>query len=299
MTDDNSGSRGDVMTSTSLALIEEQADATIRRVWNEGRWFFSVIDVVGLLTDTPTPRVYWGVLKHRLQDEGASEVFTGCKQLRMTAADGRQRLTDAADKETLLRIIQSVPSPKAEPVKRWLAKVGAQRLDEANRPPLDPAESSTSVAKLPKPAPDAPALLWARYHEQVAALYYRQAAYEQQLTVIDTQIVEHDQALANHALQLGEMHSRLEAVEATQRELLPELLERLRPHTLSTEHQAAVRAGVARLHEAGMSYGAVYAELGRAFQVASYRDIPESRWDEVAAWFRERMEPERGGEIDS
>ncbi|HEV2458203.1 MAG TPA: hypothetical protein VGS80_07535, partial [Ktedonobacterales bacterium] len=76
---------------------------------------------------------------------------------------------------------------------------------------------------------------------------------------------------------------------ATQRELLPELLERLKPPTLTPEHQAALRAGVTRLHEAGMTYGAVYAELGRAFQVASYRDIPESRWDDVAAWFRERL----------
>jgi hypothetical protein len=76
MADDNSGSRADILTSTSLALIEEQADASIRRVWHDGRWWFSVIDVIGVLTDAPTPRVYWGVLKHRLQDEGASEVFT-------------------------------------------------------------------------------------------------------------------------------------------------------------------------------------------------------------------------------
>jgi hypothetical protein len=208
----------------------------------------------------------------------------------MAAADGKQRLTDAADKETLLRSIQSVPSPKAEPVKRWLARVGAERLDSVARP-LDAAQTSTEIAAIVQPAADAPAAVWARYHQQMAALYERQAAYEEQLTLIDAAVVEHDAALADHSLQLGEVHSRLESLEATQRELLPALLERLRPPTLSTEHQAAVRAGVGRLHDAGMTYGAAYAELGRAFQVASYRDIPESRWDDVAAWFRERLEP--------
>jgi hypothetical protein len=99
--------------------------------------------------------------------------------------------------------------------------------------------------------------------------------------VIDARVGEHD-------AQLGELHSRVESLEAAQH-LLPELLERLGPQTLTPEHQAVVRAGVARLHDAGMSYGAVYAELGRAFQVASYRDIQETRWDEVVDWFQERL----------
>jgi hypothetical protein len=288
MADDN-GSRGRE-TSTSLALIEEQADASIRRVWYDGRLFFSVVDVVGILTDAPKPRQYWYDMKRRIEDEGFREVSAKCRQLKMTAPDGKQRETPAADSETLLRIIQSIPSPKAEPVKRWLARVGAERLDSVTRP-LAPTETSAELAAVAQPAADAPAALWARYHRQMAALYERQASYDQQLTLIDAQIVEHDQALADHSLQLGEVQSRLESLEATQRELLPELLERLRPPTLTPEHQAAVRAGVGRLHEAGMTYGAAYAELGRAFQVASYRDIPESRWDEVAAWFRQRMEP--------
>jgi BRO family, N-terminal domain len=288
MADDNSGKGNE--TSTSLALIEEQADASIRRVWHEGRWWFSVIDVIAVLTDSAAPRQYWVDMKRRMRDtEGWSETQAKCLRLTMRAADGKMRQTDAADTETLLRIIQSVPSPKAEPVKQWLAKTGAQRLDEASRPALDPAEASAARSTIAKPAYDAPARLWAQYHGQMAAFYERQAVYEEQLTLIDAQIVEHDAALADHSLQLGEMHSRLEAVEATQRELLPELLERLRPPTLTSEHQAAVRAGVGRLHDAGMTYGAAYAELGRAFQVASYRDIPESRWDKVAAWFQERL----------
>lgn len=99
--------------------------------------------------------------------------------------------------------------------------------------------------------------------------------------MIDAQLAEHD-------AQLGEVFSRMESLEAAQH-ILPELLERLGPQTLTTGHQAAVRAGVARLHDAGMSYGAVYAELGRAFKVAAYKDIPEARWDDVVSWFRERL----------
>lgn len=93
--------RGDAQ----LSIFDAEATAQIRHVWHDGRWFFSVIDVVGLLTDSPNPRVYWGVLKRRLADEGASELFTNCKQLKMLASDGKQRLTDAADVETLFRIV--------------------------------------------------------------------------------------------------------------------------------------------------------------------------------------------------
>ncbi|HEX5156234.1 MAG TPA: Bro-N domain-containing protein [Ktedonobacterales bacterium] len=119
-----------------LSIFDAEATAQIRHVWHEGRWFFSVIDVVGMLTDSPNPRVYWGVLKRRLVDEGFGELFTNCKQLKMLASDGKQRLTDAADAETLLRIVQSIPSPKAEPLKQWLARVGTERLREMENPAL-------------------------------------------------------------------------------------------------------------------------------------------------------------------
>lgn len=97
-------------------------DKKIRTAWNEAteEWYFSVVDVVGVLTDQATSRnasTYWAVLKKRLKDEGADELLTNCKQLKMTAADGKKRLTDVADTEQLLRIIQSIPSPKAEPFK--------------------------------------------------------------------------------------------------------------------------------------------------------------------------------------
>ncbi len=119
-----------------LPFDEDQASDVIRRVWHEERWFFSVIDVVGLLTDAPKPRNYWAMMKQRIHDEGFREVLTKCEQLKMEAPDGKQRLTDAADAETLFRIIQSIPSPKAEPFKQWLAKVARERLDEIENPEL-------------------------------------------------------------------------------------------------------------------------------------------------------------------
>lgn len=107
-------------------------DRLIRRQWHEGRWFFSVVDVVAVLTDSDAPSTYWGMMKKRLGDnEGFSEVFTKCEKLKMRSpTDGKKYPTDAADVETMLRIVQSIPSPKAEPVKQWLAQVGAQRLEE-------------------------------------------------------------------------------------------------------------------------------------------------------------------------
>ncbi|HEX6800031.1 MAG TPA: Bro-N domain-containing protein [Ktedonobacterales bacterium] len=119
----------------ALELLGQQAEERVRRVWHEGRWWFSVIDVIALLTDSPRSRKYWNDLKTRLeQDEGFVELSAKIGQLKMRAADGKQRQTDAGDTETLLRIIQSIPSPKAEPFKQWLAHVGAQRLEELENP---------------------------------------------------------------------------------------------------------------------------------------------------------------------
>lgn len=106
--------------NNSIQLFE---DRKIRTAWDEEReeWYFSVVDVIAVLTDQPTARnasTYWAVLKKRLKEEGASELLTNCKQLKMTASDGKKRLTDVADMEQLLRIIQSIPSPKAEPLRK-------------------------------------------------------------------------------------------------------------------------------------------------------------------------------------
>lgn len=112
----------------------------VRSHWDaeEEKWYFSIVDVIAVLTDSPnyqTARNYWKVLKNRLNKEG-NETVTNCNRLKMRAADGKMRMTDVADTEQLLRLIQSVPSPKAEPFKQWLAKVGSQRLDQIQDPEL-------------------------------------------------------------------------------------------------------------------------------------------------------------------
>ena len=116
-------------------------DKRIRTAWDEEKeeWYFSVVDVVAVLTDQPDARhasTYWAVLKKRLNNEGAGQLLTNCKQLKMTASDGRKRLTDVADTEQVLRIIQSIPSSKAEPFKLWLAQVGRERIEETIDPEL-------------------------------------------------------------------------------------------------------------------------------------------------------------------
>ena len=109
----------------------------VRSHWDaeEEKWYFSIVDVIAVLTDSPNPRKYWSVLKTRLKKEG-SELATNCSQLKMQSADGKYYKTDVADTEQLLRLIQPVPSPKAEPFKQWLAKVGSQRLDQIQDPEL-------------------------------------------------------------------------------------------------------------------------------------------------------------------
>ena len=124
-------------TNDKVQLFENQR---IRTAWDEEQeeWYFSIVDVVAVLTDQPDQRhaaKYWSVLKTRLKQEG-SELPTNCSQLKMTAVDGKRRLTDVADTEQLLRIIQSIPSPKAEPFKLWLAQVGRERIEEIIDPEL-------------------------------------------------------------------------------------------------------------------------------------------------------------------
>jgi len=126
-----------VAQNDKIQLFE---DKRIRTAWDEEKeeWYFSVVDVVSVLTEQPdyqAARNYWKVTKKRLKDEG-NETVTSCNQLKMTASDGKKRLTDVADTEKLLRIIQSIPSPKAEPFKLWLAQVGRERIEETIDPEL-------------------------------------------------------------------------------------------------------------------------------------------------------------------
>jgi hypothetical protein len=110
-------------------------DRQIRTIWDDDqeKWFFSIVDVVGILTESPNPRKYWSVLKTRLKKEG-SQLATNCSQLKMLSSDGKYYKTDVADTEQVFRLIQSIPSPKAEPFKLWLAKVGRERVDEIEDP---------------------------------------------------------------------------------------------------------------------------------------------------------------------
>jgi len=118
------------MSEDQTMLPFESDGRIIRRQWEDDRWYFSLVDVVAVLTDSAEPRVYWAQLKRRVQDEGFIELLAKCKQLKMRSLDGKKYATDAADTETLLRIMQSIPSPKAEPFKQWLARVGAERIEE-------------------------------------------------------------------------------------------------------------------------------------------------------------------------
>ena len=118
----------------ALQLFEQRK---VRTIWDdqEEKWYFSIVDVCGVLTDSPNPGNYWKVLKHRLVKEG-NETVTNCNRLKLLAEDGKKRLTDVADTEQLFRIIQSIPSPKAEPFKQWMARVACQRLDQLQDPEL-------------------------------------------------------------------------------------------------------------------------------------------------------------------
>lgn len=117
---------------SNIKIFEQKK---IRSSWNEEeeKWYFSIVDVIAILTDSPDARNYWKVLKHRLLKEG-NESVTNCNQLKMQSSDGKFYLTDVADTEQLLRLIQSIPSPKAEPFKQWLAKTGYERIQEISDP---------------------------------------------------------------------------------------------------------------------------------------------------------------------
>lgn len=121
--------------NSKIAIFEGKK---IRRHWDEKQeqWYFSVVDAVAVLTNSDNPQVYWRVLKKRLIDEGSGETVTKCNALKMLAVDGKMRLTDMTDTEVILRIIQSIPSPNAEPFKLWLARVGHERIEETYDPEL-------------------------------------------------------------------------------------------------------------------------------------------------------------------
>ncbi len=123
---------------TKIKTVAIFEGSQIRRHWDAEKelWYFSVVDIISVLTNSDNPQVYWRVLKKRLIDEGSGETVTKCNGLKMLAMDGKMRLADVADTETMLRLIQSIPSPNAEPFKLWLARVGYERLEETADPEL-------------------------------------------------------------------------------------------------------------------------------------------------------------------
>ncbi|MBE6261475.1 MAG: hypothetical protein E7107_11760 [Prevotella sp.] len=153
---------------TQKHKIQIFEDKKVRTAWDDEleEWFFSVVDVCGVLTEQKTARgasTYWAVLKTRLSEEGADEVLTNCKQLKMRATDGKMRFTDAADAKTIFRIIQSIPSKKAEPFKRWMAEVAAQRLEsQLGHSVISPAKAADYLP----PAEDVKALPENGEHEK-------------------------------------------------------------------------------------------------------------------------------------
>ncbi len=131
---------------SSLQIFEEKK---VRTVWDDEKekWYFAVVDVVEVLTDSKNPQTYWRVLKKRLADEG-NQTVTNCNGLKLRAADGKMRMTDVADTEGIFRIIQSIPSPKAEPFKQWMAQVASQRIDQMQDPELDIQQAVADYKRL-------------------------------------------------------------------------------------------------------------------------------------------------------
>lgn len=121
------------MDNTKIALFKGKK---IRRLIHENEWYFSVVDVIEALTDSVKPRVYWNAMKTRVKSQDGVELSTNCRQLKLESSDGKKYETDCANTESIFRIIQSIPSPKAEPFKRWLAKVGYERVQEIENPEL-------------------------------------------------------------------------------------------------------------------------------------------------------------------
>ena len=130
-------------------IIKIFGERKVRSVWDDEaeKWYFSVVDVVAVLTDSADPRNYWKVLKTRLKKEG-NETVTNCNQLKLCAEDGKMRLTDVADQEQLFRLIQSIPSPKAEPFKVWMAKIASERLDQIQDPELSIQQALADYRRL-------------------------------------------------------------------------------------------------------------------------------------------------------
>jgi prophage antirepressor-like protein len=135
------------MTKSDLVRVAVFDGKQIRKIMHEGEWWFSIVDIVAVLTDSNIPKRYWSDLKRKLKREGYSELYDKIVQLKFLAADGKKYATDCANTETMFRVIQSIPSPKVEPLKQWLARVGYERLEEIENPELSMARMQALYEK--------------------------------------------------------------------------------------------------------------------------------------------------------
>jgi hypothetical protein len=266
----------------AVSVIEEQADKAIRRSLLDGVWYFSVIDVIAVLTDSHTPRRYWAELKVKLRTE-EFQLFGKIEQLKMQSRDGKRYNTDAADTETLLRIIQSVPSPKAEPIKQWLAKVGVRKLEET----YFPTNLGSSIAEIRRNKPDDSDLTgMADYYQQLSMVYRQQALLESRLRFVEV-------ATRSQGEEITDLKIRLDELERNQSSL-PQVLQLLRVGQLTPAHQKRVNSWVNQLAKAtGWRVTAIFADLAADFEYKTFGDARESDWKRIEEYFREKLERAR------
>jgi hypothetical protein len=276
-----------IVSDMALAVLEEQADATIRRVEIDGVWYFSIVDVIAVLTDSPAPSQYWGDTRRRMRtSEGWKELSENILKLPLVAADGKARPTDCTNTETLLRIIQSIPSPKAEPVKMWLAKIGAQRLETAEQVTMPAPTTPIAQAWTTERPADGDLLGWAEFLERMAIVYRQQASLESRVRYVETAVQEQERRLDSIEIRLDQ----LEQAQST----LPELLDLLRPDQLSPLHQTMVRRWVNDLtHLTGWHITMIFQDLVADFAYHSFGDAKESDWARIQDWFQARLDAAR------
>ena len=221
--------------------------------------------------------------------EGWQELSENILKLPLVAADGKARPTDCANTEVLLRIIQSIPSPKAEPVKLWLARVGATHLEAERRsvdmPAPTPAAPMAAAWTTNRPADD-DLLGWAEFLERMALVYRQQASLESRMRYVET-------ASQGHESRLDALEVRLDAVEQSQKQL-PELFDLLQPEQLSPLHQTMLSRWVNDLaHLTGWHINMIYQDLVADFNYHHFSDAKESDWQHIADWFQARLETAR------
>jgi hypothetical protein len=225
-------------------------------------------------------------MKRYIKSEGFLEVSQKVRQLKLPSSDGKHYSTDAADVEVLLRIIQSIPSPKAEPIKQWLAKIGAQHLESPEQVTVPTPTTSIAQAWTTERPPDGDLLSWAEFLERPAIVYRQQASLESRVRYIETAAQSVERRLDSIQLRLDE----LEKAQST----LPELLDLLRPEQLSPLHQTMVRRWVndlARL--TGWHITMIFQDLVADFAYHSFGDAKESDWARIQDWFQTRFEAAR------